>query len=142
MLMPDVLALLAEAYEIAEQVEESLTLLEEALQIVERTGERQFSADLNRHKGQLLLRQGNSQAAEELYRKALSIAEEQEAKLAAYEPRRAPPRPGPPRRSPRLAHAGLRLVHRRLRHIRPEGSKGAARRASLNFELDGEPNRA
>jgi tetratricopeptide (TPR) repeat protein len=54
---------------------------EEALQIVERTGERQFSADLNRHKGQLLLRQGNSQAAEELYRKALSIAEEQEAKL-------------------------------------------------------------
>jgi tetratricopeptide (TPR) repeat protein len=72
---------LAEAYEIAEQVEESLTLLEEALQIVERTGERQFSADLNRHKGQLLLRQGHSHAAEELYRKALSIAEEQGAKL-------------------------------------------------------------
>jgi class 3 adenylate cyclase/predicted ATPase len=80
-LMPYFLALLAEAYEIAGQVEESLTLLEEALQIVERTGERQFSADLNRHKGQLLLRQGDSQAAEELYRKALSIAEEQEAKL-------------------------------------------------------------
>jgi hypothetical protein len=32
-------------------------------------------------KGQLLLRQGHSEAAEELYRKALSIAEEQEAKL-------------------------------------------------------------
>jgi predicted ATPase len=36
---------------------------------------------MNRHKGQLLLRQGNSEAAEELYRKALSIAREQEAKL-------------------------------------------------------------
>ena len=40
-----------------------------------------WQAELNRHKGQLLLRQGQSEAAEELYRKALSIAEEQEAKL-------------------------------------------------------------
>jgi len=60
----------------------------EPLQIVERTGERQFSADLNRHKGQLL-RQGNSQAAEELYRKALSIAEEQRC-LEAYHLHRTP----------------------------------------------------
>jgi len=50
------------------------------LQIVERTGERWLEAELNRHKGQLLL-QGHSAAAEEFYRKALSIAEEQEAKL-------------------------------------------------------------
>jgi predicted ATPase len=55
---------------------------DEALQIVERTGERWLAAELNRHKGQLLLRQRHSEAAEELYRKALSIAEEQEAKLA------------------------------------------------------------
>jgi len=55
--------------------------LNDALQIVERTGERWFSAELNRHKGQLLLREGQTEAAEELYRKALSIAEEQEAKL-------------------------------------------------------------
>jgi predicted ATPase len=51
------------------------------LQIVERTGERWLTAELNRHKGQLLLRQGHSEAADELYRKALSIAKEQEAKL-------------------------------------------------------------
>ena len=38
-------------------------------------------SELNRHKGRLLLRQGDSGAAEELYRKALSIAREQEAKL-------------------------------------------------------------
>jgi predicted ATPase len=75
------IALLAAACEIAGQVEEAVTLLDEALQIVERTGERWFAAELNRHKGQLLLRQGNSEAAEELYRKALNIAEEQAAKL-------------------------------------------------------------
>ena len=46
-----------------------------------RTGERWFTAELNRLKGQLLLRQGHSEAAEELYRKALNIAEEQGAKL-------------------------------------------------------------
>jgi predicted ATPase len=57
-----------------------LTLLNDALQIAERTGERWFAAELNRHKGQLL-RQGHPEAAEELYRKALTIAEEQEAKL-------------------------------------------------------------
>jgi predicted ATPase len=55
--------------------------LDDALQIVERTGERWLEAELYRHKGQLLLRLGHSGAAEELYRKALSIAEEQEAKL-------------------------------------------------------------
>jgi predicted ATPase len=58
-----------------------LALLDDALQIIEKTGERWFAAELNRHKGQFLLRQGHSEAAEELYYKALSIAEEQEAKL-------------------------------------------------------------
>jgi len=78
---PYLFALLARAHEIAGQIEESLTLLDDALQIVERTGARWFAAELNRHKGRLLLRQGHSEAAEELYRKALSIAREQEAKL-------------------------------------------------------------
>jgi predicted ATPase len=58
-----------------------LALLGDALQIVERTGERWLAAELNRHKGQLLLGQGHSEAAEELYRKALSIAAEQGARL-------------------------------------------------------------
>jgi predicted ATPase len=74
-------ALLAGACGIAGQLEEGLTLLDNALQIVERTGERWLTAELNRHKGQRLLRQGHSEAADELYRKALSIAKEQEAKL-------------------------------------------------------------
>jgi predicted ATPase len=73
--------LAAAACEIAGQIEEAVALLDDALQIAERTGERWSAAELNRHKGQLLLRQGHSEAAEELYLKALSIAEEQEAKL-------------------------------------------------------------
>jgi class 3 adenylate cyclase/predicted ATPase len=79
--MPHFIALLARACEIAGQVEGGLTLLDEALQIADKTGERWFAAELNRLKGQLLLRQGHPEAAEELYRKALGIAAEQGAKL-------------------------------------------------------------
>jgi predicted ATPase len=73
--------LLARACEIVGQIEEAMTVLDEALQTVEKTGERWFAAELNRQKGQLLLRQGDAEAADELYRKALDIAREQEAKL-------------------------------------------------------------
>ena len=79
--IPHYSALLASACETAGQVEESVTLLDDALQVVERTGERWFEAELNRHKGRLLLRREHPGAAEELYRKALRIAEEQGAKL-------------------------------------------------------------
>jgi len=79
--MPYHIALLAAACETTGRVEEGLTLLDDALQIVERTGERWLLAELRRHKGQLMLQQGHTKAAEELYRKALSIAAEQEAKM-------------------------------------------------------------
>ena len=51
------------------------------MQIIERTGERWFEAELHRHKGQLLVRRGHIEAAEELYHKALDIAKKQQAKL-------------------------------------------------------------
>jgi len=79
--MPHHIDLLARAFDITGQIAEGLSHLDEGLRIVERTGERWYEAELNRHKGQLLLRQGHSKAAEELYRQALSIAREQEAKL-------------------------------------------------------------
>jgi len=79
--MPHHIDLLARACEIAGQTEQSLILLDEALQLVEVTGERWFQAELNRHKGRLLLGQGHCEAAEELCFKALSIARAQEAKL-------------------------------------------------------------
>jgi predicted ATPase len=75
------LTLLAEASEMAGEIEEALTLLDDGLRIAGRTGARWFAAELNRRKGRLLLRQGQAGAAEELYRNALGIAGEQEAKL-------------------------------------------------------------
>ena len=74
-------ALLAEACEIAGEIEEGLAWLDCALEVIETTGISWLAAELNRRKGQLLLRQGNNDAAEELYRKGLCIAREQEAKL-------------------------------------------------------------
>jgi len=79
--MPHYTALLAGACEMGGQIEDTLILLGDALQTVERTGERWLASELNRHKGQLLLRQGHAEAAEELYLKALGIARDQEAKL-------------------------------------------------------------
>ena len=78
---PCYIAFLARACAIGGQVEEALALWDDALQIVERTQARWFAAELNRHKGRLLLQQGHPEAAEELYRKPLSIAREQEARL-------------------------------------------------------------
>jgi class 3 adenylate cyclase/predicted ATPase len=75
------LGLQARAVEHAGHVEEASLLLDEALQMVERTGERWFAAELKRHKGRLLQRQGQSEPAAENYHDALRIAKEQEAKL-------------------------------------------------------------
>src|SRR5262249_41092735 len=79
--LPYFIALHATACEIAGLVQESLARVEEALQIAERTGERWLTAELNRLNGQFLLRQGDTEAPEKCYRKALQIAREQEAKL-------------------------------------------------------------
>jgi DNA-binding winged helix-turn-helix (wHTH) protein/predicted ATPase len=79
--MPFYVALLAGVCEIAGQIEEAAARFDQASQLAERTGERWFAAELDRQRGQLLLRQGHPEAAEERYRKALSVAREQEAKL-------------------------------------------------------------
>src|SRR5262249_35069089 len=52
---PHHLALLAEAYGKTGQVEEGLTALAEALDLVDRTGERMYEAELYRLKGELTL---------------------------------------------------------------------------------------
>jgi len=79
--MPLYLALLAGVCEIAGQFAEGAARLDQASQLVERTGERWFAAELDRQRGRLLLRQGHPETAEKLYRKALGIAREQEARL-------------------------------------------------------------
>jgi predicted ATPase len=80
-LMSYQMTLHAGACELARQNEEAAALLDDALRIVEKTQDRWFAAEVYRRNGQLLLRQGHSEAAEELYIKALGIAREQEAKL-------------------------------------------------------------
>jgi adenylate cyclase len=62
LLRPYYLALLAEAYSKAGQVEEALTLLAEAQAVVHRTKERWWEAELYRLKGELLLAQAREQA--------------------------------------------------------------------------------
>jgi predicted ATPase len=59
---PYYLALLAEAYGKAEQEEEGLTVLSEALEVVERTGERMYEAELYRLKGELTLARSKVQS--------------------------------------------------------------------------------
>jgi predicted ATPase len=49
MWMPYYTALLARACDVEGRIEEALTLLDDALQIVEKTGERWFEAELHRH---------------------------------------------------------------------------------------------
>ena len=81
------LALLAEAYEKAGQIEEGLRTLAEALAKVDKTGERFYEAELYRLKGELTLqsqvqslRSKVQEEAEECFSQAIEIARRQSAK--------------------------------------------------------------
>jgi len=83
------LALLAEAQSKMGQTKEGLTLLAEALAIVDKSGERFYEAELYRLSGQLILQQGKRQdsrshnaeaEAEACFLKAIEIAQKQQAK--------------------------------------------------------------
>jgi predicted ATPase len=80
--MPNHLARLAEASGQVGQVDEGLSLLAEALAMVDTTGERTFEAELHRLHGELLLRQAvpEAQAAEDRFQQALEVARHQQAK--------------------------------------------------------------
>jgi predicted ATPase len=79
---PYFLALLADAYGKMMQVREGLALLDEALALVNKTGERWPEAELHRLKGELLLSlSGDNHAeAEECLRQALDVARCQHTK--------------------------------------------------------------
>ena len=79
---PHYLALLAEAYGIMGQPEAGLTVLAEALALVDTTGERWYEPELHRLKGALLLQQNaaNQVEAESCFHHALEIARNQQAK--------------------------------------------------------------
>jgi predicted ATPase len=79
------LALLAEAYAKVGQLDEGLTLLAEALAMINDKGERRWEAELYRLKGELLLHaecgaQNATLTAEACFQQALDVARQQQAK--------------------------------------------------------------
>jgi predicted ATPase len=79
---PHHLALLAEPYAKVGQIEEGLEVLSKALEVVERTGERYYEAELHRLRGELLRMQGETgdEKVEACFRKTLEVARRQEAR--------------------------------------------------------------
>lgn len=79
---PYFLALVAEACRIANRGEEGLRVLDEALTVVDKTGERWYEPELYRLKGELLLQQNSSNQAEaeSCFSQAIRIAQSQQAK--------------------------------------------------------------
>jgi predicted ATPase len=87
---PHFLTLLAEASSLLGQPEEGLAALDEALTLMEKTGERYYEAELHRQLGKLLLRraarshpdQGSREQheAETCFQHALDVARRQQAK--------------------------------------------------------------
>jgi predicted ATPase len=73
---------LVEGYRKAGQAEEGLSVLSEALALVEETDERYYEAELHRLKGELMRMQGEArdEEVEACFRKALEVARVQEAK--------------------------------------------------------------
>ena len=87
MVLPLFLALLAQAYQRAEQYNLALQTLDSALSIVDRTGERTHAAELTRQQGELYLIRSekdnivsNVTQAENYFQNALTIARQQNAK--------------------------------------------------------------
>ena len=75
------LGLLAEAYGRAGKAEEGLTMLAEALDVIDKNGERFYEAELYRLKGELLQQStAQQEAAEEHLQQALAVARRQQAK--------------------------------------------------------------
>jgi TOMM system kinase/cyclase fusion protein len=76
------MALLAEIYGIMGQPEAGLTMLTEALALVDTTGERWYEAEIYRLKGALLLQlsSDNQAEAETCFHQAIAIAQNQQAK--------------------------------------------------------------
>jgi predicted ATPase len=77
---PYFLALLAEQYRKAGDVEQGMSVLAEGLATADARGERWCEAELHRTKGELLLLRGEDVEAEAAFSRALAVAHSQEAK--------------------------------------------------------------
>ncbi len=142
MFWPHHATLLADALCRVGNMDEARHYLDEAMAIVEHGGERWAEPDIWRVRGDLRAaagKQGEADA-EASYRKAIEIAHSQSAKswelraatrLARLWHSQRKTSEAQDLRSPRPPRPDLRLVHRGVRHRRPERGEGAARRAVL-----------
>ena len=117
---------LAEGLADVGRIDDGLEVVDQAIAKSERSGIRWFGAESHRHRGEILLKRdaANTAPAEEAFLTAIAIAREQ--KTRSFELRAARSmarlwRDQGPHDNPRIARSGLRLVHRRLRHVRSEG---------------------
>jgi predicted ATPase len=80
--LPYYYAMVSEVHGLMGEREEALHLLNEALTAVERTGERIYTAELHRLKGELLLQLSAENASEAImcFQQAIAIAQNQQAK--------------------------------------------------------------
>jgi hypothetical protein len=131
---PPASMMLAEVYAHVGRVEEALVIVDEVLARIERSGAGQEAAELYRLKGEVILIRDSSATAqaEKCFRMAIEIAHGQSAKwwelrvtvslgrLLRDTNRHA--------EAPRDALRNLQLVHRGLRHRRPEGRQAATER--------------
>jgi hypothetical protein len=105
--------------------------VEEGLASVAKSGEQIARPSLHHVNGELLLAQNPSNAAdvELCFRTAIEIARGQSARMTELRVTTSLARLLAKRSKRDEARTILRLVYRSLRHRRPEGSQGAARRA-------------
>lgn len=77
------LRLLAEVLNDQTEIDESLSIISEAIQLVKRTGEGLYEAELHRIQGELILRQSSAPSlvaeAQQCFERALAIAHQQQA---------------------------------------------------------------
>jgi predicted ATPase len=78
--LPGRLLFLAEAQARAGNAEQGLDTLDQALALVEQTGERHWEAELRRLRAELLLVQGDQTEAEASLHEAIKVARRQQAK--------------------------------------------------------------
>jgi class 3 adenylate cyclase/tetratricopeptide (TPR) repeat protein len=126
---------LAEALAQQGNYQEAHAAISAGIEGMNATGERTWHAELHRIHGLALMAENKPEESQASFEEALQVARQQQAKSlelrAATSLARLWGEHGRRAKARDFAGTGLRLVHRGLRHRRPEGCQSTARRAEL-----------